>query len=575
MAKLSSYSDLPTTLPRSAWYPLVRSGQNYKAYLPVAISVDAYDTIAAAIAAAQSCQATLLFTPGQTYTYTPAASGAAQIASPLHIVAYGATIKATAAASYTSVDLFNAQTSDLLVEGGTWDWNSTTATTCYLFKVGDSNSGTTRTNIEFRNATFQNAYWGCLELENSQCLVDNCRFLNNHFGDINAAMAGSNVDCIVVRDSYFECPATNYEAINILNLSGATKTLKNIMIVGNTIKGSLAPSVESCAIQVWANSSNYLPGPVVIANNNVTGFKIGISNAFSTNSAVTGNTVIGSTLIGFEMAGSGIACAGNTCDGKSSTQYAFTFDGAANNNFSGNHAREFILYGYSVTNSGSSDVSLNGCHAYQTAVGAISAFAIFGVNGVTLSGCHSNMPNSTGGLGVYAVDVGNLTITGCSFKMASGTLGHVYLDNSTGTTRDNIKIKSNTYVGTVTPGNVNLIGTSYGRNVDVEGLASAAQTQSASKSTAITSTRAFQIDITMNGAALAAGAAVSFNWPNTFVAATDTVSFSHVSGGTIGAYVANGVCSNDNVSVTLTNVSTASKSEAVVLRCVLTKSKAA
>ena len=96
-------------------------------------------------------------------------------------------------------------------------------------------------------------------------------------------------------------------------------------------------------------------------------------------------------------------------------------------------------------------------------------------------------------------------------------------------------------------------------------------TQSTNKSTAVTlNTDSGQI--TMNGAALAAAAEVSFTVNNDRISATDVVVVNHGSGGTAGAYLvqANSLAAG-SFKITVTNVSTASKSEAIVLNYVALK----
>ena len=96
-------------------------------------------------------------------------------------------------------------------------------------------------------------------------------------------------------------------------------------------------------------------------------------------------------------------------------------------------------------------------------------------------------------------------------------------------------------------------------------------TQATSKSTGVT-LNAASGQITMNGAALAAGVEVSFTVTNSEIAATDVVVVNHGSGGTAGAYLvqANTIAAG-SFAITVSNVSGSSASEAIVLNFVALK----
>ena len=96
-------------------------------------------------------------------------------------------------------------------------------------------------------------------------------------------------------------------------------------------------------------------------------------------------------------------------------------------------------------------------------------------------------------------------------------------------------------------------------------------TQATNKGTAVTlSTESGQI--TMNGAALADAAEVSFIVTETKIAATDVVVACHGSAGTAGAYIvsANSIASG-SFKITVSNVSGGSLSEAIVINFVALK----
>jgi hypothetical protein len=94
--------------------------------------------------------------------------------------------------------------------------------------------------------------------------------------------------------------------------------------------------------------------------------------------------------------------------------------------------------------------------------------------------------------------------------------------------------------------------------------------QPTSKSTAVTLNTACG-QITMNGAALAAGTVVTFTLTSSAIAATDVVFLNHVSGGTAGAYTLNAQPAAGSASINVRNVSAGSLSEAIVLGFVVVK----
>ena len=96
-------------------------------------------------------------------------------------------------------------------------------------------------------------------------------------------------------------------------------------------------------------------------------------------------------------------------------------------------------------------------------------------------------------------------------------------------------------------------------------------TQASSKSTGVTlNTESGQI--TMNDAALAAAAEVSFTVTNSEIAATDVVVVNHGSAGTAGSYlVAANTIAAGSFAITVSNVSGGALSEAIVINFVALK----
>jgi len=95
-------------------------------------------------------------------------------------------------------------------------------------------------------------------------------------------------------------------------------------------------------------------------------------------------------------------------------------------------------------------------------------------------------------------------------------------------------------------------------------------TQATSKSTAVTLNKKCGT-VTLNNAALAADAIVSFTLTNSTIAATDVVVLNHSSAGTAGKYALNAQAAAGSASINVTNISTGSLSEAIVIRFAVIK----
>lgn len=96
-------------------------------------------------------------------------------------------------------------------------------------------------------------------------------------------------------------------------------------------------------------------------------------------------------------------------------------------------------------------------------------------------------------------------------------------------------------------------------------------TQATNKSTGVTLNK-LSGQITMNNAALAAGAEVAFTLTNSFIASTDVVIVNVQSVGTAGSYLVTvGAVANGSCSITVSNASGASLSQALVLNFAVIK----
>lgn len=100
-------------------------------------------------------------------------------------------------------------------------------------------------------------------------------------------------------------------------------------------------------------------------------------------------------------------------------------------------------------------------------------------------------------------------------------------------------------------------------------------TQATNKTTGVTLSRPSG-QITMNGAALAAGAEATFTVTNTVVEAPDVIIVNHGSAGTSGAYLVGvGAVAAGSFDIVVSNVSGGSLSEAIVLNFAVIKGASA
>ena len=113
-------------------------------------------------------------------------------------------------------------------------------------------------------------------------------------------------------------------------------------------------------------------------------------------------------------------------------------------------------------------------------------------------------------------------------------------------------------------GNGSIKSTAPDKGVGYATGAGGTVTQATSKATAVTLSKVCG-QITLNGAALAAGAVVSFTWTNTTIAATDGLILNNQAGGTPGAYHFDYQCAAGSAVITVRNLTAGSLSEAIVM----------
>lgn len=139
---------------------------------------------------------------------------------------------------------------------------------------------------------------------------------------------------------------------------------------------------------------------------------------------------------------------------------------------------------------------------------------------------------------------------------------------------DRVQIIRRDADGVGTPGSVpvedlfNDVGVGYSSGVG------GAVTQATSKATGVTLSKLCG-QITLNNAALAADAIVSFVLTNTEIAAGDVLILNHLSGGTPGAYVLNARSAAGSATIDVANRTAGSLSEAIVIAFAVIKAVAA
>lgn len=131
---------------------------------------------------------------------------------------------------------------------------------------------------------------------------------------------------------------------------------------------------------------------------------------------------------------------------------------------------------------------------------------------------------------------------------------------ATGVTIDGVLLKDNAIAA---PGAIKSSDVAGG--VGYSSGAGGTVTQLTSKSTGVVINKVCG-EITMNNAALAADAIVSFTMTNLYAAAGDVLVLNHISGGTVGAYTLNAQCASESAIINVANRSAGSLSEAIVIQ---------
>lgn len=124
--------------------------------------------------------------------------------------------------------------------------------------------------------------------------------------------------------------------------------------------------------------------------------------------------------------------------------------------------------------------------------------------------------------------------------------------------------------GTTVTGTTSILSSGTG-GVGYSTGAGGTVTQLTNKATGVTLNKATG-QITMNAAALAAGAIVSFVLTNSAIAATDLLVLNHASAGTAGAYSLNARAAAGSATIDVRNNTAGSLSEAIVIKFAVIKS---
>lgn len=169
--------------------------------------------------------------------------------------------------------------------------------------------------------------------------------------------------------------------------------------------------------------------------------------------------------------------------------------------------------------------------------------------------------------------LGNYLI-GTTTSPSTGSLGLVFGD---GTALASMGSNTCGLYGDDVSGTVNLFGiaedgikTQLTSKIGYVTGAGGTVTQSTSKATAFTLSKVTG-QITTANDSLAAATSVASTWTNTTIAATDVVVTNHVSGGTVGAYLFDVSCGAGSATLTITNRTAGSLSEALVISFVVLK----
>jgi uncharacterized protein YbjQ (UPF0145 family) len=237
-----------------------------------------------------------------------------------------------------------------------------------------------------------------------------------------------------------------------------------------------------------------------------------------------------------------------------------------------------VLQVYNVPGDGNPILTLDSETAYPNSQTGLFVSSRVQNGGVHLSVSSPNVADAiylngkgTGGI-IFNSDDGR----GVLFKDGTAANPEITFisDQNTGFYRigaDNIGVSvGGSTVLDIGTGGMTVVGRSFATSgIGIPTGAGGGVIQATSKSTSVTLNKASG-EITMNGAALAAGAVVGFTFNNSLIGATDLL-LVNITNGTGGAYSIDAKCVSGGSSIYLRNLTAGSLSEALVLRFVLIK----
>jgi len=211
----------------------------------------------------------------------------------------------------------------------------------------------------------------------------------------------------------------------------------------------------------------------------------------------------------------------------------------------------------------------------SAAAGSSTSLAIntpaFGVG----SGSSGDITLTTGSAGTSAGNSGKITLD--VGTITTGTKGIIVVGGTTASAGNTVTVNvgntstttsvalNTTTAGSVTTSSTFTTGGKFGYTTDGGNV-----TQLTSKVTGVTLNQLCGT-ITLFSDALASQTTTSFTFTNSTIASNDIIVFSHVSGGTIGAYNINAISGTGTATVYVRNVNSASLTEAPVFRFIVIK----
>lgn len=300
-------------------------------------------------------------------------------------------------------------------------------------------------------------------------------------------------------------------------------------------------------------------GDVVVAANSSVGFG---ANFIARNNA----GVTGSKLVGCEL---DVEFAAGTVPGAGSAGLYINIFNAASAGAAiqtgglgaGTWTNGLVLAGLEAT------ISAGVAPSAGASMGALvnSGVCTYGLDAIVLSNMHKLRLSGTGS------NHAKLYVDGSNFlHIVGGAAGTAYRDKTDATSL--VTVADDGTITTTGPvrGGAAILSTSASGGIGYATGAGGAVTQGTSKSTGVTLNTACGA-ITVNGAALAGSAVVSFTLTNSAIAATDILVMNQSSGGSPARYVFNARCAAGSAIIDINNITGGSLSEVFVIQFAVIK----